>query len=88
MLGYRVKSTDALKRLRTDKDGVVSFEQGVGCGRFDEEAVVRPSDTVATHDVVDRRRAALGHEVGEPNARNVGAEDEVSGDTVVVPALE
>jgi len=26
VLGYRVKSTDALKRLRTDKDGVVSFE--------------------------------------------------------------
>jgi len=26
MLGYRVKSTDALKRLRTDKGGVVSFE--------------------------------------------------------------
>ena len=26
MLRYRVKSTDALKRLRTDKDGVVSFE--------------------------------------------------------------
>ncbi|MGY8661321.1 hypothetical protein Q3C01_02980 [Bradyrhizobium sp. UFLA05-109] len=26
MLGYHVKSTDALKRLRTDKDGVVSFE--------------------------------------------------------------
>lgn len=26
MLRYRVKSTDALRRLRTDKDGVVSFE--------------------------------------------------------------
>ncbi|UPK05444.1 hypothetical protein IVB05_07015 [Bradyrhizobium sp. 170] len=26
MLRYRVKSADALKRLRTDKDGVVSFE--------------------------------------------------------------
>jgi pilus assembly protein Flp/PilA len=26
MLRYRVKSTDALKRLRTDKDGVLSFE--------------------------------------------------------------
>ncbi|QHO75418.1 hypothetical protein ACH79_24890 [Bradyrhizobium sp. CCBAU 051011] len=26
MLRYRVESTDALKRLRTDKDGVVSFE--------------------------------------------------------------
>lgn len=26
MLRYRVKSTDALKRLRTDQDGVVSFE--------------------------------------------------------------
>ncbi|WP_108518781.1 Flp family type IVb pilin [Bradyrhizobium algeriense] len=26
MLRYRVKSTDAFKRLRTDKDGVVSFE--------------------------------------------------------------
>lgn len=26
MLRCRVKSTDALKRLRTDKDGVVSFE--------------------------------------------------------------
>jgi pilus assembly protein Flp/PilA len=26
MLRYRFKSTEALKRLRTDKDGVVSFE--------------------------------------------------------------
>jgi hypothetical protein len=26
MLRYRVKSADALKRLRTDKDGVMSFE--------------------------------------------------------------
>ncbi|WP_456624265.1 MULTISPECIES: hypothetical protein [unclassified Bradyrhizobium] len=26
MLRYRAKSTDALKRLRTDRDGVVSFE--------------------------------------------------------------
>ena len=26
MLKYYVKTTEALKRLRTDKDGVVSFE--------------------------------------------------------------
>ena len=26
MSSYHVKSTDALKRLRTDQDGVVSFE--------------------------------------------------------------
>jgi Flp pilus assembly pilin Flp len=26
MLSYHVRSTDALKRLRTDEDGVVSFE--------------------------------------------------------------
>jgi pilus assembly protein Flp/PilA len=26
MLRYRVKSADGLKRLRTDKDGVMSFE--------------------------------------------------------------
>nr|WP_246752099.1 hypothetical protein [Bradyrhizobium diazoefficiens] len=26
MLRHRVKSTDALKRLRTDQDGVMSFE--------------------------------------------------------------
>ena len=26
MLNYYIKTTEALKRLRTDKDGVVSFE--------------------------------------------------------------
>ena len=26
MLKYHIKTTEALKRLRTDKDGVVSFE--------------------------------------------------------------
>ena len=66
---------------------MIALEQGVGGRRLDEEAVMRPSDVVSAHDVVDRGRG-VGLERGDPDARKAGAVDEVAGDQVVVAALE
>ena len=56
MLKYYVKTTEALKRLRTDKDGVVSFEYVIVAACIVAAVVAAfGTGTGRSHDGADQR---------------------------------
>ena len=59
MLRYYVKTTEALKRLRTDKDGVVSFEYIIVAFCI-VAAVVAVFGTATTNGVGGALNTAMG----------------------------
>ena len=55
MLKYYIKTTEALKRLRTDKDGVVSFEYViVACLYHRRSGCLRSENRASQHGAVER----------------------------------